>query len=85
MKIQEVVCVVDVPYSLKDEKTGIMKNGITRKICFVEYDDSIHGTPLSGIYISKCIPDFSPPIKKRGYLDYDRFGRCNNFRPISDV
>lgn len=85
MKIQEIVCIVDVPYSFKDEKTGIQKTGVTRKCSFIEYDDSIHGVPLTGLFISKCDPTFTAPVKVRGVLDYDRYGRANNFRPLGDV
>lgn len=83
-RIQEIVCVVDVPYSFKDEKTGIQKKGVTRKCAFLEYDGDIHGYPLLGLFVSKCTNDFKPPLKTRGYMDYDRFGRASVFRSLGD-
>lgn len=72
---QEILAVKDVSYSIKDNDTGKVNSGITRKICFVEYIDGI----LTGMYIVKAHSGFAPEMKQIGTLSFDRFGKAYSF------
>lgn len=77
IRTQEVVCVRTIPYSFKDKETGKAVNGETVKVCFLEYTDG----NLSGMFICKAAAGFNPPLKQRGVLTFDRYGRANGFTP----
>lgn len=79
-RVQEVVCIADVPYSFKDDK-GEQRQGVTRKLCFLEFDSGT--SALVGMFISKADPAFSCDLKRRGVLQYDRFGRVSGFSPLA--
>ena len=76
VRTQEIVCAETIPYSFKD-KDGKAVSGETRKICFREYTDG----QLSGLYICKAVPGFNPPLKQRGVISFDRYGKANGFAP----
>lgn len=79
-RVQEVVCIADVPYNFRDEQ-GAQRSGVTRKLCFLEFD-SATGV-CCGMFISKADPAFTCDLKRRGVLAYDRFGRVSGFAPLA--
>lgn len=70
-RVQEVVCIADVPYSFKDDK-GEQRQGVTRKLCFLEFDSG--NSALVGMFISKADPAFSCDLKRRGYFNMIALG-----------
>ena len=77
-RVQELVCIVDVPYDFQDEKTGERVRGTTRKVCFREYTDGA----LSGLFIAKAVGGFSANTGQRGVIGFDRYGKINTFTPV---
>lgn len=77
-KTHEIICVKNIPYAFKDEKSGKNVQGETCKVCFLEYTDGI----LSGMFICKAISGFSPALKVQGTLTFDRYGKANGFNHV---
>lgn len=75
-RVQELVCICDVPYNF--EKDGERHSGTTRKVCFREYTDG----SLSGLYIAKAATGFSANTGQRGTLGFDRYARVIIFTPL---
>lgn len=80
-RTQEVVAVVDVPYSFTDKDSGQQKSGVTRKCAFIEFDGD--SSAIVGLFVSKCSPDFTCNLKQRGVLQFDRYGRVSYLKPLS--
>lgn len=74
----EVVAVVGIPYAFTD-KDGKAVSGTSMKACVLHFNDD---NTVRSMEVVKCVPDFKAPLKTRGNIYFDGYGRCSKFEPL---